>query len=409
MDFSALEDSLVMRGRLAAAPDVPWAETAVTDAYELDLPDGGRLSVDVMRRPKAPVVRVRALRGGNGRAPGTVGDVAERLYTGYSKKAEAVEDAYRALISAAIGRHFPDGRSPLDRWAGWMADVVLLLRGSTGSCLVYRVHESGKVSSIGSSDLYYSAMGAFADGVDQLADDLHDRADDLEEGDADDLQRAGLLRSVVVPWLMREAAQARLDVARQQFYWGVQGTSGYIGIGLHSTITMSALARGLYTDRSNLHRVIRSSQSSRQASNQLVLSPLKGGVPWLPRRKTRNGVVAPKRSPSEPSGLSVTRRWSRNAQVTPAMSSGPGTLTARTRSRCLPRSSRQFASRQRASGRSSGATWVPTTRSSSTRMPTSLSPCRRSGTTSCSGRWRRTSRILSCGPSLLPGLTSATS
>jgi hypothetical protein len=146
--------------------------------------------------------------------------------------------------------------------------VVLLLRNGTGSYLVYRVHESGKVSSIGSSDLYYSAMGAFADGVDQLSDDLEDSADDLEEGDADDLQRAGLLRSVVVPWLMREAAQARLDVARQQFYWGVQQTSGYIGSGPHSAITMSALARGLYTDRPNLHRVIRSAQSSRQASSR---------------------------------------------------------------------------------------------------------------------------------------------
>jgi hypothetical protein len=275
MDFSALEDSLVMRGRLTLAPDMLWAKAAVTDAYELDLPDGRHLSAEVMRRPKAPAVRVRSIGGGNAHGSGAVGDVAERLYTGYSKKAEAVEDAHRALIGAAIGRHFPGGPSPLDRWAGWMADVVLLLRGGTGSCLVYRVHESGKVSSIGSSVLYYSAMDAFADGVDQLADDLQDRADDLEEGDADDLQRAGLLRSVVVPWLMREAAQARLDVARQQFYWGVRQTSGYIGNGPHSAITMSVLARGLYTDRPNLHRVIRSAQSFRQASNQSAPSPLK--------------------------------------------------------------------------------------------------------------------------------------
>jgi hypothetical protein len=266
MDFSALEDSLAMRGRLAAQPDVLWAEAAVTDAYELDLLDGRHLGVDVMRRAKAPAVRVRAVRGWS--APSVVNEVVERLYTGYVKKAEAVEDAHRALIGAAIGRHLPGSRSALDRWAGWMADVVLLLRGGTGPYLVYRVHESGKVSSIGSSDLYYSAMGAFADGVDQLADDLQDKADDLEDGDADDLQRAGLLRSVVTPWLTREAAQARLDVARQQFYWGVQQTSGYIGNGPHSAITMSALARGLYTDRPNLHRVIRSAQSSRQASSQ---------------------------------------------------------------------------------------------------------------------------------------------
>lgn len=268
MDFSALEDSLVMRGRLAAPPDVFWAEAAVTDAYELDLLDGRHLGVDVMRRAKAPAVRVRAIRSGSERASGLVDDVVERLYTGYAKKADAVEDAHRALIGAAIGRHLPGGRSALDRWAGWMADVVLLLRGGAGSYLVCRVHESGKVSSIGSPDPYYSAMGAFADGVDQLADDLEDRADDLEEGGADDLQRAGLLRSVVVPWLMREAAQARLDVARQQFYWGVQQTSGYIGNEPHSAITMSALARGLYTDRPNLHRVIRSAQSSGQASSQ---------------------------------------------------------------------------------------------------------------------------------------------
>lgn len=268
MDFSALEDSLTMRGQLAAAPDGIWAEAAVTDAYELDLLVGRHLGVDVMLRAKARAVRVRASGGGNGRASGMADDVVERLYIGYAKKAEAVEDAHRALIGAAIEEHLPGGRSTLDRWAGWMADVVLLLRNGTGSYLVYRVHESGKVSSIGSSDLYYSAMGAFADGVDQLSDDLEDSADDLEEGDADDLQRAGLLRSVVVPWLMREAAQARLDVARQQFYWGVQQTSGYIGNGPHSAITMSALARGLYTDRPNLHRVIRSAQSSRQASSR---------------------------------------------------------------------------------------------------------------------------------------------
>lgn len=52
MDFSALGDSLVMRGRLTAAPDALWAEAAVIDAYELDLPDGRHLSVDVMRRSK---------------------------------------------------------------------------------------------------------------------------------------------------------------------------------------------------------------------------------------------------------------------------------------------------------------------------------------------------------------------
>lgn len=116
-------------------------------------------------------------------------------------------------------------------------------------------------------------MGAFAGGVDELADELLDRADDLEEGDADDLQRTGLLRSVVVPWLMREAAQARLDVARKQFYWGVQQTSGYIGNGAvlcHHDVRASPW---LYTDRPNLHRAIRSAQSSRQPSNQLAPSP----------------------------------------------------------------------------------------------------------------------------------------
>src|SRR5215469_1951463 len=75
MDFSALKDSLVMRGRPAAPPDVLWAEAAVTDAYELDLLDGGHLDVDVMRRAKAPAVRVRAVSGGSGRAPGVADDV----------------------------------------------------------------------------------------------------------------------------------------------------------------------------------------------------------------------------------------------------------------------------------------------------------------------------------------------
>jgi hypothetical protein len=268
VDFSALANGSALRGQLAETPDASWVDAPVAESYDLELLDGRRLEVELVRRAKASAVRVRITERQNKRPPEGALALTEQLYVGYAKKAEALQDAYRVVIGAAIDNHLPGGNSALERWAGWMADAVLLIRTGKDSHLVLRLHESGDVDSLGVTDLLYASAEIFAGGVDQLVDDLADIADELELAEPDDLQRAGLLQSVIIPWLMREAAQARLDVARQQFYWGVQQTSGYIGNGPYSAITLSALARGLYTDRPNLHRAIRSAQPSVRSTNR---------------------------------------------------------------------------------------------------------------------------------------------
>jgi hypothetical protein len=92
----------------------------------------------------------------------------------------------------------------------------------------------------------------FADMIDELIGDLTRRAEGLSAQDPDE---ATLLRELALPWLRKEAAQHRAANARQHFADAADPADGIVGPG--ELITMSALARNLYTDRGNLTRTIK--------------------------------------------------------------------------------------------------------------------------------------------------------
>ena len=92
----------------------------------------------------------------------------------------------------------------------------------------------------------------FADAIDELINDLAQRAEGLATADAGD--EAELLMELAVPCLRKEAAQCRAATARQYFLAAAKLTGGLVGPG--RPITMSALARNLYTDRGNLSHTI---------------------------------------------------------------------------------------------------------------------------------------------------------
>jgi hypothetical protein len=76
-----------------------------------------------------------------------------------------------------------------------------------------------------------------------------------DRGDFQVPDEATLLRELALPWLRKEAAQHRAVNARRHFADAADPADGIVGPG--GLITMSALARNLYTDRGNLTRTIK--------------------------------------------------------------------------------------------------------------------------------------------------------
>ncbi len=257
MDFSGLDVALTPRGQPVAAPGTDGVDAREVYRVDLNLSGGSVLASAVCRQRTGWLVRTSELRLSSTNGAWRSEVVDRRLLGGYADRAAAVEDTHRAVIRAALADHHSGDGIALRRWAGWQRDMVLLLQVTQDSSRIFRVREDGRVVQTGRSEYRDEALGMFAEAVEDLADEFDEVAKGLTEQGEQTGQLAGLLQVVIVPWLNREAAQARLDATRHQFYWGAQETSGYIGNGPHAVITMSALARGLYTDRANLHRVIR--------------------------------------------------------------------------------------------------------------------------------------------------------
>jgi hypothetical protein len=143
---------------------------------------------------------------------------------------------------------------------GWGGDAVILLPGVHGGGYIVRVaspsgdpshsnlYARGEIASEDKADLGTE----FAKAIDELIDDLSQRSKDLSS--AGRAEEAEVLADLAVPWLRKEAAQHRAASARQHFLAAADPSAGLVGP--KAIITMSELARNLYTDRGNLTRTI---------------------------------------------------------------------------------------------------------------------------------------------------------
>lgn len=182
------------------------------------------------------------------------GDQGMSVYSGYRDDDESYQDALRLIVNTAVR----DGS--YEAIAGWGGDAVILLPGLFGGGYIIRV-----ASALGDpeqSALYTVSevtpeeradLGeVFAEAIDELIADLSQRAEGLSSAGLED--DAALLTELAVPWLNKEAAQRRAASARQYFLAAAHPSGGLVGP--NAIITMSDLARNLYTDRANLTRTI---------------------------------------------------------------------------------------------------------------------------------------------------------
>jgi hypothetical protein len=179
--------------------------------------------------------------------------VNRHVYLCHGSDEQAVDEARRLLLAETLDTQ------AMRRFAGWRDRVVALIRDLWGEYKIVRTLADGAIE----MDHGYSVLDGvtiYANWVRELAQELRD----VRVGDPADF---AIFNLVVHPWLVKEAAEAELEQARFSLRYGIGGItrSGRIGTSADGAITISELARGLYTDRANLSRLVSSAEKQFKA------------------------------------------------------------------------------------------------------------------------------------------------
>jgi hypothetical protein len=255
MKYAVLQRALALRGHHVDVSELSKGQVnSDGDGAMLPRPSGRVLTVSPARITGGPHDGAIAVLAAEESHVQGVSPPDPMIYLGYEDADTALQDVYRVIVGTAL----KDGS--IKAIAGWGADAVVLLPGAFDGR--YTVRIASVLGDPEDSGLYPGGEIApeqiadsgdiFADAIDELIDDLDKRADELAAaGRHDD---AAVLSELALPWLRKEAAQHRAATARQHFLAAAHASGGLVGPG--GLMTMSALARNLYTDRGNLTRTI---------------------------------------------------------------------------------------------------------------------------------------------------------